>query len=173
MKNVLLSRPLKAARLTHSPSKVPFLGDRATVQRASDHSGGAAHMQEARSKIAIYSPESLVVASDRIKSNLQLRATQYQRFGAFLHFRMVHLESPNHICLTGCAQTYRWVGFFLCRTFLCRTSPGGIPSFADMVATIVLITGCGSLDIDYPLTQQWSSRKQAACRERLWCDQGG
>ena len=107
MKNVLLSRPLKAAWLSHPVTKVPFLGDRATVQRASDHSGGAAHMQEA------HSPEFLVITSDRIKSNLQLRATQYQRFGAFPRFRMVHLESPNHICLTGCAQTYRLVGFFV------------------------------------------------------------
>ena len=91
--------------------------------------GGQHTCRKQGPKLKCYSPEFLVVTSDRIKSNLQLRATQYQRFWAFPRFRMVHLESPNHICLTRCAQTYRWVGFFLCRTFLCRASLWSNPQF--------------------------------------------
>ena len=115
MKNVLLSRPLKAARKTHPASHprkslssgiaLPCNGHPITV-------GGRHTGRKHGPKLKCYSPEFLVVTSDRIKSNLQLRATQYQRFGAFPRFRMVHLESPNHICLTGCAQTYRLVSFF-------------------------------------------------------------
>ena len=74
--------------------------------------GGQRTCRKHGPKLKCYPPELLVITLDRINSNLQLRATQYQRFGTFLCFRMVHLESPNHICLTGCAQTYRLVVFF-------------------------------------------------------------
>ena len=112
MKNVLLSRPLKAARKAHRashPRKSLSLG---IALPCNGHPITVGGQHTCRKHGPKYSPELLVVTSERFKSNLQQKATQYQRFGAFPRFRMVHLESPNHICLTGCAQTYRLVVFF-------------------------------------------------------------
>ena len=130
---------------TQSPTKVPFLGDRATVQRASDHSGGAAHMQEARSKIEMLLSRILGRNLRQNQKQFTAKSNAISKIWSIPSFQNGPFRIPkSHLSDRLCPNIQ--VGWFFCRTFLCRTSHGGFPSFADMVATIMSTNGYGSLD---------------------------